>query len=162
MTKKIEISESYVGGRQAYEIREPITDKEKANFNLLKELGVDGLFKDLRRGYLLYQRKSVSGGVCNQEEEIKYEPALINYGVDFGSISILFDGTNSTRYEDGGFIRVDLVDSNDRGHLTYDLDDERKDKGIITKDNFPTEIFDILNERETRRDVESMMRQNLL
>lgn len=135
--------------------REPSTEEEIKNFGQLEEIGIIGLFTDLKDGHILFQRKNFFG-LNNENNEIsQYETAIIKYGEDFSSVSILFDGVSATRYEDGSFIRVDLGIEPNKAQLTYGFGDQRINRGAVSSEDLPTELFDILNLRDTLKDIAS-------
>lgn len=153
--KKETIIECLPDSRLTIGTREPSTEQEIKNFGRLKKIGIIGLFTDLKDGHILFQRKNPFG-LDNENNGIyQCEAAIIKYGEDFGSVSILFDRVNTSRYEDGSFIRVDLVEKTNQAHVTCGFGNQRIDKGIISYEDLPTELFDILNLRDTLKDIAS-------
>lgn len=159
MRENIRVYDCPPDKRLVSEFREPITNEEKLNFERLNKSGAIRIFSELRDGHVLYQRKNESGGGSGRI--IQYDPAIVNIGDNFKWTSILFDGATLSRYDDGGFIRIDLTEDDEFLSLSCDTLGIRRVKKQIESDNLAGEIFEILACRETELDIRKIRRKGV-
>jgi hypothetical protein len=159
MNENIRVYDCPPDKRLVSEFRKPVTSEERINFERLTNSGAIKIFSELRDGHVLYQRKNESGD--SGDKIIQYDPAIVNIGSNFGSVSILFDGVTPGRYEDGGFIRIDLTEDDGFLSLSCDTLGIRKVKKQIESDNLAGEIFEILACRETELDIRKIRRKGV-
>lgn len=163
MKENITITKRFPNGINDTEKIKPRGLKERINYHRLKNRGVLDIFQSIRDLHVLNQRSSVSTG-ADHETYIELEQAIIRPSNQFSRLSLSFDGTNGTRYEDGSFISVDLIHRNKNElRLTYGFDNKRVDLGIIPKNELAIKIGGILALRERKnQELNRMLGRNLL